>query len=120
MNTAIETYTSSTQASAPRHILKSALTALGEGRISDVMDAFDDAFTFDDHALKLQFTDKERLSEFFRKGALPGHCTGGNLYLRMRKPRRCRVEDYSKGNNASRFDATSFANFVPGRVDRAH
>jgi len=68
MNTAIETYTSSTQASAPRHILKSALTALGEGRISDVMDAFDDAFTFDDHALKLQFTDKERLSEFFHKG----------------------------------------------------
>src|SRR5215470_19766228 len=67
MNTAIETYTSSTQASAAP-ILKSALTALGDGRTSDVMDAFDDGFTFDDHALKLQFTDKERLSEFFHKG----------------------------------------------------
>jgi hypothetical protein len=68
MNTAIETYTSSMRASAARHILKSALTALGDGRISEVMDAFDDRFTFDDQALKLQFTDKERLSEFFRKG----------------------------------------------------
>src|SRR5262244_404144 len=68
MNTAIETYTSSTQASEARHILKSALTALGDGRLSEVVDAFDDRFTFDDQALKLQFTDKERLSEFFRKG----------------------------------------------------
>jgi len=68
MNTAIETYTSSTQASAAQHILKSALTALSEGRISEVVDALDDRFTFDDQALRLQFTDKERLSEFFRKG----------------------------------------------------
>ena len=68
MNTAIETYTSSTPASAARHILESTLTALGDGRISEVVDAFDDRFTFDDQALKLQFTDKERLSEFSRKG----------------------------------------------------
>jgi ketosteroid isomerase-like protein len=68
MNTAIETYTSSTQASAARHILQSALTALGNGRISEIMDVFDDRFTFNDQALKLQFTDKERLSEFFHKG----------------------------------------------------
>ena len=67
MNTAIEAYTS-TRASAARHILESALTALGDGRISEVVEAFDDRFTFDDQALKLQFTDKERLSEFFRKG----------------------------------------------------
>jgi len=68
MNTAIETYTCSMQASAARHILESALTALGDGRVSEVVEAFDDRFTFDDQALKLQFTDKERLSEFFRKG----------------------------------------------------
>ena len=68
MNTAIETYTSSTGASATLHILESALTALCDGRISEVVEAFDDRFTFDDQALKLQFTDKERLSEFFRKG----------------------------------------------------
>src|SRR5262245_31712860 len=68
MNTAIETYTSSTGASANLHILKSALTALSDGRISEVVDAFDDRFTFDDQALKLRFSDKERLDEFFRKG----------------------------------------------------
>ena len=68
MNTAIETYTSSTRASAARHVLESLLIALGDGRIPEVVEAFDDRFTFDDQALKLQFTDKERLSEFFRKG----------------------------------------------------
>ena len=67
MNTAIETYTSSTGASATLHILKSALTALGDGRISEVVNAFDDHFTFVDQALELRFTDKERLDEFFRK-----------------------------------------------------
>ena len=68
MNTAIETYNSSTRASAARHILESALTALGDGRISEIVEVFDDRFTFDDQALQLQFTDKERLGEFFRKG----------------------------------------------------
>src|SRR5262249_3378050 len=68
MNTAIETYTSSTRASAAQRILESALTALNDGRITELIDAFEDNFTFDDQALKLQFTDKERLSEFFRKG----------------------------------------------------
>jgi len=67
MNTAIETYTPSTGASATLQILKSALTALSDGRISQVVDFFDDRFTFDDQALKLRFTDKERLNEFFRK-----------------------------------------------------
>jgi len=55
------------EASSPLNVLQSALTALGEGRISEVIDAFDDRFTFDDQALKLQFTDKERLHEFFLK-----------------------------------------------------
>src|SRR5215467_1455346 len=68
MNTAIETYTPSTGASATLRILQSALTALSDGRISEVVDAFDDRFTFNDQALELQFTDKERLNEFFRKG----------------------------------------------------
>src|SRR5262249_23427667 len=42
--------------------------ALSDGRISDVVDAFDDRFTFNDQALELRFIDKERLNEFFRKG----------------------------------------------------
>src|SRR5262245_25133582 len=55
------------EVSSPLNILQSALTALAEGRTSDLIAAFDDRFTFDDQALKLQFTDKERLHEFFLK-----------------------------------------------------
>jgi len=67
MNTAVEPCTSSTGASATLHILNSVLTALNHGQISEVIDALDDRFTFDDQALKLCFTEKERLNEFFRK-----------------------------------------------------
>ena|SRR5215472_10696789 len=68
MNTAIKIDTASTEVSATLHILQSALKALGEGRIGEVIDTFDDDFKFNDQALELQFTDKERLSEFFLKG----------------------------------------------------
>jgi len=54
-------------ASTPAHILKSILAALNQGKVSEVADQFDDHFTFKDHALDLEFTDKERLIEFFRK-----------------------------------------------------
>ena len=67
MNTAVEPCTSSTGASATLHILNSVLTALNHGQISEVIDALDDRFTFDDQALKLRFTEKEPLNEFFRK-----------------------------------------------------
>jgi 2-phospho-L-lactate guanylyltransferase (CobY/MobA/RfbA family) len=68
MNTAIKTDMPSTEVSTTAHVLQSALKALGEGRIGEVIDAFGDDFTFSDQALALQFTDKERLSEFFLKG----------------------------------------------------
>jgi steroid delta-isomerase-like uncharacterized protein len=48
-------------------ILQSVLAALNEGRISEAVDQFDDHFTFTDHALDLEFTDKDRLTEFFQK-----------------------------------------------------
>jgi hypothetical protein len=48
-------------------ILQSVLAALNEGKISQAVDQFDDRFTFSDHALDLQFTDKRRLSGFFQK-----------------------------------------------------
>src|SRR5215467_4673227 len=63
MNTTIKTDMASTEVSTTEHILQSALKALGE-----VIDAFGDDFTFSDQALALQFTDKERLSEFFLRG----------------------------------------------------
>ena len=52
---------------APQRILISSLTALGEGKISEVLDQFDDHFTFTDHALALEFTDKRRLTDFLHK-----------------------------------------------------
>ena len=36
-------------------------------KISKAVDQFDDHFTFTDHALDLEFTDKSRLIEFFQK-----------------------------------------------------
>jgi steroid delta-isomerase-like uncharacterized protein len=57
----------STTANAPRQILKSALAALSEGKIYEVVEQFDDLFAFNDHALALEFTDKERLTDFLHK-----------------------------------------------------
>ena len=48
-------------------ILKSALTFLNEGSIADLVDEFDAGFTFTDHALGLQFSEKDRLTEFLQK-----------------------------------------------------
>ena len=52
---------------APNRILQSVLAALNERRIENAVDQFDDHFTFTDHALDLEFTDKERLGSFFHK-----------------------------------------------------
>jgi steroid delta-isomerase-like uncharacterized protein len=51
----------------PRAILQSALAALSDGRISEVVEQFADQFTFNDHALALEFQDRPRLAEFFEK-----------------------------------------------------
>jgi steroid delta-isomerase-like uncharacterized protein len=48
-------------------ILDSVLIAFSNGKISDIVDLFDEHFTFTDHALGLEFSDKERLKEFFQK-----------------------------------------------------
>src|SRR5215469_928996 len=47
--------------------LQSALIALSEGRVRELVEQFADNFTFNDHALTLEFTDKSRLSDFFEK-----------------------------------------------------
>ncbi len=67
MSTSLSPNTASTGISTPQRTLQSALSALGEGRISEVLDQFDDHFTFTDHALGLEFTDKGRMIEFFQK-----------------------------------------------------
>jgi hypothetical protein len=50
---------------APRSILQSALTALSDGRVSEVVAEFDECFKFNDYGLTLEFTEKARLTEFF-------------------------------------------------------
>jgi steroid delta-isomerase-like uncharacterized protein len=47
--------------------LKSMWTLLSEGRVADFVGEFDADFTFADHALDLQFSDKDRLTEFLQK-----------------------------------------------------
>jgi len=43
------------------------LSHLSEGRIEEFVSEFDSRFTFSDHALDLQFSEKERLTEFLQK-----------------------------------------------------
>lgn len=63
----ISSDTSSVGLDASERTLRFVLAALSEGRFSEAVNRFDDHFTFIDHALGLEFTDKERLIEFFRK-----------------------------------------------------
>jgi hypothetical protein len=68
MNTnIIDSDTSLTEAKGHRDSLQSMLAALGKGKITEFVEGFDGHFTFNDHALNLQFTDKGRLSEFLKK-----------------------------------------------------
>jgi len=51
----------------PIEILKSMLAFLSEGRIADFVAEVHSQFTFTDHALDLQFSEKTRLTEFLQK-----------------------------------------------------
>ena len=55
------------EATSPDRILQVALTAWRQGNFVEVVDQFNDQFTFTDYALELEFKDKRRLSEFFAK-----------------------------------------------------
>jgi len=48
-------------------ILQVALAAWRQGNFVEVVDQFDDQFTFAAHALALEFKDKKRLTEFLAK-----------------------------------------------------
>src|SRR5262245_2932128 len=47
--------------------LKSMLTSLSEGRITDFVAGFQSSFEFTDHALNLQFKEHQQLTEFLEK-----------------------------------------------------
>ena len=57
----------STWVDSPRSILQSAMAALDDGRVAEVVARFDEQFKFNDHGLGLEFTEKARLTEFFEK-----------------------------------------------------
>jgi hypothetical protein len=48
-------------------ILQVTLVALREGDFTTALDQFNDEFAFIDHALELEFSAKDRLTEFFAK-----------------------------------------------------
>ncbi|HEX3628012.1 MAG TPA: nuclear transport factor 2 family protein [Verrucomicrobiae bacterium] len=56
-----------TAVTVPRRILQTVVTALNEGKVCEAVDQFADQFKFTDHALGLEFVEKQRLNEFFRK-----------------------------------------------------
>lgn len=55
-----------------------------ESAISEVADQFDDHFTFIDHALDIEFTDKNRLIELFHKSRELFQTVPWRLILRSR------------------------------------
>src|ERR1700686_1441436 len=57
----------SVEATAPDRILEIALAAWRQGNLVELIDQFNDQFTFTDHELELEFTGRERLTEFFAK-----------------------------------------------------
>ena len=68
MNTQSTTLDSSSAgATTANRILHAFLAAWWHGNVVEAADRFSDRFTFTDHALGLEFKDKERLTEFLAK-----------------------------------------------------
>jgi len=57
----------SVQTSSPERVVSLVVTQLNGGQIEDAVASFAAGFRFKDHGMGLEFSDKDRLSEFFRK-----------------------------------------------------
>jgi steroid delta-isomerase-like uncharacterized protein len=57
----------SLQVSAPEDVISAALTHLNRGQVEELVACFAQKFTFKDHGIGLDFNDKHRLAEFFKK-----------------------------------------------------
>lgn len=55
------------EATALEEVVLTVVTHLNNGRIGDATACFANGFKFKDYGIGLEFTDKERLAEFFRK-----------------------------------------------------
>jgi steroid delta-isomerase-like uncharacterized protein len=57
----------SLQVSAPEDVISAALTHLNRGQIEELVACFAQKFMFKDHGIGLEFNDRHRLTEFFKK-----------------------------------------------------
>src|SRR5262249_35674750 len=57
----------SVQTASPERVVSVVLMQLNRGQIEDAAASFAEGFRFKDHGIGLEFSDKERLTEFFRK-----------------------------------------------------
>jgi hypothetical protein len=55
------------QVAIPGEVISSVLMHFRNGQIGEAVSRFADEFTFRDHGVGLEFTDKARLTEFFHK-----------------------------------------------------
>ena len=55
------------QVMTPDRVLRAFLTAWRRANVVEAADLFDDRFVFIDHALGLEFSDRQRLVEFLKK-----------------------------------------------------
>ena len=55
------------QALSPRRVVSTVLGQLNQEQIEDTVACFTTEFRYRDHGIRLEFRDKERLIEFFRK-----------------------------------------------------
>jgi steroid delta-isomerase-like uncharacterized protein len=57
----------SVQTLSPERVVSGVLRKLNQGQIEDATACFATDFRYKDHGIGLEFTEKQRLSEFFRK-----------------------------------------------------
>ena len=57
----------SVQTLSPERVVSAVLRHLNQGQIEDAAACFATDFRYKDHGVGLEFTDKQRLTEFFRK-----------------------------------------------------
>jgi steroid delta-isomerase-like uncharacterized protein len=57
----------SVQTLSPERVVSGVLRKLNQGQIEDATACFATDFRYKDHGIGLEFTDKQRLTEFFRK-----------------------------------------------------
>ena len=79
---------------APDKMVLELISHLNEDNVEDAVALFADQFSFKDHGIRLEFNAKERLTEFFQRGAgtLPGYALADRHDLCERRPSPYRMD----------------------------